>query len=64
MWHDKTSDALARVRKAQAAADAGEPEPPGPQLLMGPEFTQMRRNLARNLAEGRIAVIQAIWRKP
>lgn len=64
LWHDKTSHALTRVREARAAADAGEPEPPGPQLLMGPEFTRMRRNLARNLEEGRVAVIQAIWRKP
>jgi SAM-dependent methyltransferase len=63
-WHDKTAESLTRIREARAAAASGEPEPPGPHLVMGPEFLEMRRNLARNLEEGRVGVIEAIWRKP
>lgn len=62
-WQDKTPDALAAIRKARAAGPAAA-EAPGPHLVMGPEFDEMRRNLARSLEEGRVAVVRAIWRKP
>lgn len=64
LWHDATAGALAKIRETRAARDAGQPEEPGPHLIMGPEFATMRKNLARNLEEGRIAVIKAAFRKP
>lgn len=63
-WHDKTSEVIQAGRDARAAREAGTPEEPGPHLIMGEEFLTMRKNLGRNLEEGRVAVIQGIWRKP
>lgn len=64
LWYDKTPEALARMEQAKAERAAGIPEPPGQHLILGEEFKEMRRNLGRNLAEGRVSVVQAIWRKP
>jgi SAM-dependent methyltransferase len=64
LWRDKTPDALARMQQAKAEREAGTPEPPGPHRVLGEEFKEMRRNLGRNMAEGRVSVVQAIWRKP
>mgnify|MGYP006420844105 CR=1 FL=1 len=63
-WRDITADALASLREARGARARGEPEAPGPQLILGPEFLDMRANLARNLEEGRLGVIQGLWHKP
>lgn len=63
-WENLTAEALDAMRSARAARDAGEPEPPGPHLVMGPEFLTMRANLGRNLAEDRARVLRALWRKP
>ena len=63
-WHDKTAEAVQNVRAARARRQTGQPEGLGPQTIMGPEFLDMRRNLARNLEEGRVGVVQAMFEKP
>lgn len=63
-WEDATSAALAAIRRSRADREAGAPEAPGPHLVMGQDFLDMRKNVAANLEEGRIGVIKAIWRKP
>jgi SAM-dependent methyltransferase len=63
-WEDRTAAAVQGVREAKAARQAGEPDAPGPHSVMGPEFLEMRRNLARNLEEGRVAVVRALFEKP
>lgn len=64
LWHDKTAEAVQTVRDSRARRQAGAPEPLGPQTVMGPEFLQMRKNLARNLEEGRVGVVQAVFERP
>ncbi len=64
MWHDATAQALAHIRETRAKRDRGEDPGPGPHSFMGPEFRGMMQNLARNLEEGRIALVQAVFRKP
>ncbi|MBK1669613.1 hypothetical protein CKO28_16360 [Rhodovibrio sodomensis] len=63
VWEDLSKHAVQRVRDARARMRAGEPEGLGPHLLQGAEFLEMRRNLARNLEEGRVGVIRAVFEK-
>jgi SAM-dependent methyltransferase len=62
-WEDLTKAAVQRVQDARARMRAGEPEGIGPHLLQGEEFHAMRRNLARNLEEGRVGVVRAVFEK-
>ncbi len=60
-WTDRTAAGVAwfeqqRAARAQAAA---QPQRLGLHLAMGPDFQSMTVNLARNLAEGRVLVIEA-----
>lgn len=64
IWHDATAEAVAHVRESRARRERGEDLGPGPHCFMGEEFPEMMRNLARNLEEGRLALIQAVFRKP
>jgi sarcosine/dimethylglycine N-methyltransferase len=64
-WADSTDAAIewfAEVQKARAAM-AAKPAL-GLHIVMGPGFAEMTKNLARNLSEGRAALIQAIVAKP
>lgn len=62
VWNDVT-DAM-RAPAPGTGTDSSPvshgPPPLGIHLLVGPEFPVMVRNYARNLAEGRVVVIQAI----
>lgn len=40
-----------------------EPGLPGPVLIFGEEFAQMGKNLAANLADDRVRIIEGSWRK-
>jgi hypothetical protein len=49
-------------RRGGGAALAARPAPPlGVGLLVGPDFDLMLTTLIRNLAEGRVAVVQALF---
>lgn len=63
-WRDLTDDVIANLRASRAARDAGEPESPGPHLVLGPSFHDMRANLGRSLEDQRARVVQGLWEKP
>jgi sarcosine/dimethylglycine N-methyltransferase len=61
-WTDRTADGVAwfeqqRAARAQATA---QPQRLGLHLAMGPDFQGMTVNLARNLAEGRARLLEAV----
>jgi SAM-dependent methyltransferase len=62
-WTDCTEAALqwfADLRRRQEASHDTVPTL-GLHLAVGPEFKTMSRNLAQNLAEGRAAIVQAVY---
>lgn len=72
-WADTTDAALAWFSEQQATRRAAPPSGPlasPPSLsplslstVMGPEFMEMTANLAQNLEEGRVRLVQAIVRR-
>jgi ubiquinone/menaquinone biosynthesis C-methylase UbiE len=65
-WIDDTASALRWFRERLAAADAasGELPPLGPHLMLGADLGQMFQNLARNLQENRVVVVQGVFERP
>jgi ubiquinone/menaquinone biosynthesis C-methylase UbiE len=57
-WQDDSQTARAWVAQLRAAAPA-----PGPNLgvVMGPDFAQLAANLGRNLIEGRLGILTAVF---
>ena len=64
-WINETASALRWFRERLAAADAasGELPPLGLYLVLGAELGQMFRNLARNLREDRVVVVQGVFER-
>jgi MPBQ/MSBQ methyltransferase len=62
-WREVTAEALTWSRERRANAASGKPSL-GPQRYLGPEFTQMIKNLGRNLEEDRVGVVQGLFEKP
>lgn len=63
-WIDTADQGLAWLARQQSERQAESAAPPlGLHVVMGPEFPAMAANLARNLADGRARLIQAIVRK-
>ena len=60
VWRDSSSAALTWLRERLAATPASPP-PLGLHLLLGPAAGEMLRNVARNLEEGRVAVVEAVF---
>jgi len=63
-WRELTDDVIANLRATREARAAGEPESPGPHLVLGPSFHDMRANLGRSLEDGRARVVRGVWQKP
>ena len=65
-WINDTASALRWFRERLAAADAasGELPPLGLHLVLGTDLGQMFRNLARNLQEDRVVVVQGVFERP
>jgi SAM-dependent methyltransferase len=59
-WQDVSAPALAWLRE-RLAATPSSPPPLGLHLLLGPAAGEMLRNVARNLEEHRIAVLEAVF---
>ncbi len=59
-WHDVTAGAAAWLAARLARTQATPATPLGIGLLLGADFPAMMANQQRNLAEGRIAVLQAV----
>ena len=59
-WSDVTVEALQWIQQMLARTDSTGPPPFGVHLLMGPEWGTMVANVARNLEENRISVVEAV----
>jgi SAM-dependent methyltransferase len=57
-WHDGTE--AAKVWAAQLRA-SGPPPSPNLGVVMGPDFAQLSANLGRNLMEGRLGILTAVF---
>lgn len=62
-WRDVTEDCIAWFQKVRSNSRASTPSPLGLQLLMGANARQKIGNLFRNLAEGRVVMMEAIWER-
>jgi MPBQ/MSBQ methyltransferase len=60
VWEDVTESVVAALRAHPAPAKP----PPGLHLVLGADFLERMRNMARNLAEHRIALIRAVLVRP
>lgn len=64
IWRDTTETARSWFRHLGEKIRAEGPLPLGIHLLFGPDFRLMAQNQVRNLEENRIAVIEAVVRRP
>ncbi len=62
-WRDVTKPVTDWTRAMRAKAAEHGPQPLGLHLIMGPDWAEMIANVARNLEEGRIVLIQAVAQK-
>ena len=64
-WQDTTAEGVYWFQETKRRRQE-ETDPPmlGPDILLGMDFQDIVDNLARNLEEGRVAVIEAVCRKP
>lgn len=63
-WVDVTAEAREGWERLIARLEAPEGPPPlGLHLFLGPGTLELMQNLARNLAEGRVVVVQAVFVK-
>ena len=65
-WEDKTGAALEWLAQQRAAAPSSPSPgkaPLGLPAVMGPDFPAMVANLGRNMAEGRLRLVQTIQRQ-
>jgi hypothetical protein len=61
-WDDNSAVALAEAEaeRARIAANPGPRPPLGLHLVLGASFSEKARNGQRNLAEGRVQLINAV----
>lgn len=57
-WHDDTDAAAAWAAHLSAS---GPPPSPNLGVVMGPDFAQLAANLGRNLVEGRLGILTALF---
>ena len=57
-WHDDTEAAKAWIAQLRAS---GPPPSPSLGVVMGPDFAQLAANLGRNLMEGRLGILTAVF---
>jgi sarcosine/dimethylglycine N-methyltransferase len=57
-WHDDTEAAKAWIAQLRAS---GPPPSPNLSVVMGPDFAQLAANLGRNLMEGRLGILTAVF---
>jgi SAM-dependent methyltransferase len=63
-WRDRTEEGRVWFRRLGEKIRKAGPAPFGLQLLLGPGFPLMAQNQVRNLEEDRIALIEAMLRRP
>jgi SAM-dependent methyltransferase len=57
-WQDDTEAAKAWIAQLRAS---GPPPAPNLSVVMGPDFAQLSANLGRNLMEGRLGILTAVF---
>lgn len=63
-WVDERETIVAALRRQVSIMAVNGPPPLGIQLLMGPQFPAMLQNVARNLEEDRLTIVQAVFKRP
>jgi sarcosine/dimethylglycine N-methyltransferase len=58
VWQDDTETAKAWIARLRAS---GPPPSPNLGVVMGPDFAQLSTNLGRNLIEGRLGILTAVF---
>jgi hypothetical protein len=58
VWHDDTEAAKAWIAELRAS---GPPPSPNLGVVMGPDFAELAANLGRNLLEGRLGILTAVF---
>jgi hypothetical protein len=58
VWQDDSETAKAWFAQVRAA---GPPPSLNLGVVMGPDFAQLAANLARNIAEGRLGILTAVF---
>jgi sarcosine/dimethylglycine N-methyltransferase len=58
VWQDDTEAAKAWLAQLRAS---GPPPSPNLGVVMGPDFAQLASNLGRNLMEGRLGILTAVF---
>ncbi|MCB8932641.1 MAG: methyltransferase domain-containing protein [Fimbriimonadaceae bacterium] len=64
VWNDDSEQALEWFERRIASSAARGPDPVGLHQLFGPIWSEMAKNIVRNLKEKRIGVVQGVWTKP
>jgi ubiquinone/menaquinone biosynthesis C-methylase UbiE len=62
-WEDKTELVVDWIKQMIKRAQTNGPPPTGLHVLVGPHWSDLVKNLLRNLEEGRIAVAQGIFER-
>jgi hypothetical protein len=57
-WRDDSDAAKAWIAQMKAS---GPPQSPNLGVVMGPDVTQLAANLGRNLMEGRLGILMAVF---
>jgi ubiquinone/menaquinone biosynthesis C-methylase UbiE len=62
-WEDKTESVIDWIKQMLKRAQTSGPPPTGLHILVGPQWSDLVKNLLRNLEEGRITVAQGIFER-
>ena len=62
-WEDKTESVVEWIKQMIKRAQTSGPPPTGLHVLVGPQWSDLVKNLLRNLEEGRITVAQGIFER-
>lgn len=62
-WEDKTESVIEWIKQMKKRAQTSGPPLTGLHVLVGPHWSDLVKNLLRNLEEGRIAVAQGIFER-
>jgi SAM-dependent methyltransferase len=63
MWEDKTGSAIDWIKQMIKRAQISGPPPIGVHVLVGPQWSDMVKNLLKNLEEGRLTLAQGIFER-
>jgi ubiquinone/menaquinone biosynthesis C-methylase UbiE len=63
VWEDKTESVIDWIKQMRKRAQTSGPPQIGLHVLVGPQWSDLVKNLLRNLEEGRIAVAQGIFER-